>query len=225
LINRNVTISKGIYDLYVKGKITKPSKIEVVYYGLNLQHIQNTGFEKTDNTRYAIILGRLVKYKGHEYLISAWQKVKESDPSLKLYIVGNGEYKDTLIKLTTELGLSEQVVFCGYQPNPHKLLHFAEFSLVTSIFEGFGLITLESWHHKRPVIAFDVPALNEIIDNDTNGLLVTLFDTNELAEKITRLFKVPAEGAIMGENGSNKLTNEYSLERMTNQMISIYRTI
>lgn len=223
--NRNVTISKGIYDLYVKGKISKPSKIEIVYYGLNLDHIPKTGYTPTGTDRYAIILGRLVKYKGHEFVIRAWKKVKEYDPSLKLYIVGGGAYQPTLVNISKELGLEEQVTFCGYQPNPHQLLHFAEFSIVSSIFEGFGLITLESWYHRKPVVAFDVPALKEAISTGKDGLLVTPFDTEELADNIICLFKDPEAAAGMGEAGFEKLITHFSLERMTNQMLTIYRAL
>jgi glycosyltransferase involved in cell wall biosynthesis len=220
--NFNIAISKGIYDLYVKGKISKASKTEVVYYGLNLSHIQDQGFNKTTADRYAVILGRLVKYKGHEYVIRAWQKVKQQNPLLKLYIVGGGNYLDALKNLTTELNLEEQVLFLGYQPNPHQLLHFAEFSIVSSVFEGFGLITLESWYHRKPVIAFDVPAFNEIIDEGKNGLLVTPFDLNMLAEKILQLFTGNTATAAMGENGYGKLQKEYSLERMASQTLEVY---
>ncbi len=223
--NRNLTISKGIYNLYVKGKISKPSKIRNVYYGLDLSHIRNSGFEKTDDSRYAIILGRLVRYKGHEYVIRAWQKLKAHDPSLKLYIVGGGTYQENLVRLTKELGLEEQVIFKGYQPNPHELLHFSAFSVVSSIFEGFGLITLESWHHKRPVIAFDVPAPNEVVDDGVNGLLVKPFDTDELAAKMIRLFSNPGEASQMGENGYEKLQKAYSLDRMTNETIEEYEKL
>ncbi len=225
MTNRNVTISRGIYELYVKGKISKASKTEIVYYGLNLDHIPKAGYRATAKDRYALILGRLVKYKGHEYVIRAWKKIKEYDPSLKLYIVGGGVYQENLVKLVAELGLKEQVVFLGYQPNPHQFLHFAEFSAVSSIFEGFGLITLESWYHKKPVIAFNVPALNEAIDNEENGLLVTPFDTDELATKIISLFSNQPAAVQMGEHGYDKLIKEFSLERMTNQMIGIYNRI
>ncbi|HEV7783318.1 MAG TPA: glycosyltransferase family 4 protein [Chitinophagaceae bacterium] len=225
MVNRNVAISRGIYELYVKGRISKASKIEVVYYGMNLEYIQSSGFIKNDTNRYAIILGRLVKYKGHEYIIKAWQKVKSYDPSLMLYIVGGGDYKNKLEQLTGELGLQEQVIFCGHQPNPHQILHFAEFSVVSSIFEGFGLITLESWYHKRPVVAFDVPALNEVVDDGQNGLLVTLYDTDALAASIIRLFNDKTTTLKMGEDGYNKLMKEYSLERMTRQMVEIYSSV
>jgi glycosyltransferase involved in cell wall biosynthesis len=225
MTKRNITISRGIYDLYVKGKISKKSKTAIVYYGLNLDHIRNTGFRREGNDRYAVILGRLVKYKGHEFVIRAWKKVKEQDPSLKLYIVGGGDYRDSLEKLTAELGLQDQVIFCGYQPNPHQILHFADFSVVSSIFEGFGLITLESWHHKRPVIAFNVPALSEVVNDGENGFLVTPFDTDELAGKMLRLFNDKAETTNMGNRGFEKLGKEYSLERMTEQMIEVYTTL
>lgn len=225
MTNRNVTISRGIYELYVKGKISKASKTEIVYYGLNLDHIPKTGYTATAKNRYALILGRLVKYKGHEYVIRAWKKIKEYDPSLKLYIVGGGAYQETLVNLIKENELTDQVIMYGYQPNPHQFLHFAEFSVVSSIFEGFGLITLESWYHKKPVVAFNVPALNEAIDTGENGLLITPFDTDELAAGIIRLFKSPAAAATMGEAGFEKLITKFSLERMTDQMLAVYQAV
>ncbi len=222
MVNKNAAISRGIYDMYVKGKITKASKMQVVYYGLNLDHIQNAGFSNKTTERYAVILGRLVKYKGHEYVIKAWKKVKETNPSLKLYIVGGGSYHANLLKLTKELGLLEQVIFKGHQPNPHETLHFSEFSIVSSIFEGFGLITLESWHHRKPVLAFDVPALNEVVDHSKNGLLVPVGNVERLAESILELFQNGEKTRVLGENGYQKLQSVYSLERMTNEMISLY---
>jgi glycosyltransferase involved in cell wall biosynthesis len=139
--------------------------------------------------------------------------------------VGRGAYQEALVKLTKELGLEEQVIFCGYQPNPHQLLHFSVFSVVSSIFEGFGLITLESWHHKRPVIAFNVPALCEVVDDGVNGLLVTPFDTDELAAKMIRLFNDLPATTRMGEKGYEKLQQAYSLERMTDEMIAVYKNL
>jgi len=225
LIDRNVTISRGIYDLYVNGKISRESRTEIVYYGLNLDHISKNGLERKNHNRYAIILGRLVKYKGHEYLIKAWQKVAAYDPSLQLVIVGGGACQDELVKLTAELGLEKQVLFSGYQPNPHQLLHYAEFSVVTSIFEGFGLITLESWHHQKPIVAFNVPALNEIIEDNINGRLVSLYDVDGLARTIIELFADPLACRSMGENGYKKLGEAYNLGRMTTQMESIYKSM
>jgi len=225
MVNRNVTISKGIYDLYVDGKISKARKTQVVYYGLDLRHIPNIGLVKTNSCRYAIILGRLVKYKGHEYLIRSWQKVKEFDPALQLLIVGSGAYRDNLVALTNELSLNDQIKFCGYQANPHQLLHHAEFSLVTSIFEGFGLIILESWHHRRPVIAFKVPAMNEIIDDNQNGSLAELYDVDGLSTRIINFFSHPDATAEMGKNGHDKLQSAYNLDRMVAEMAAIYNSV
>ena len=225
MMNRNVTISRGIYDLYTKGKISKSRKTQIVYYGLNLDHIPTRFDGEKPAGRYAIILGRLVKYKGHEYLIRAWAKVKEHDPSLRLLIVGGGAYNDALMKLTAELNLQEQVIFCGYQPNPHQLLNGANFSIVTSIFEGFGLITLESWYHRRPVVAFDVPALNEVIDHGKNGSLVKLYDVDGLGKEIIHLFENPELADDMGRKGYEKLQSHYNLDRMTTEMVEIYRSM
>jgi glycosyltransferase involved in cell wall biosynthesis len=225
MINYNVTISKGVYDFYVKGKITRPSKIKLVYYGIDLGHIPRDGYVNKSTERYAIILGRLVKYKGHELVIRAWAKVKEYNPSLRLYIVGDGPYQPQLEKLVKELGLTEQVKFLGHQPNPHELLHFAEFSLVSSLFEGFGLITLESWYHKKPVISFDVPAFNEVIKDGQSGFIVPAFDTSIYGDRIIGLFNDPGKAREMGELAYATLMKDYTVERMANQMIEVYKSI
>ncbi len=225
MVNRNVTISRGLYDMYVKGKITKASKTEVIYYGLNLDHIPNNQPDKIVPERYAIILGRLEKYKGHEYVIRAWKKVCKANPGCKLYIVGGGSYEPVLVKLTKELGLCDHIIFKGYQPDPHELLHYSEFSIVSSVFEGFGLITLESWHHQKPVVAFDVPALNEIIDSGINGVLSPVRNSELLADRIIQLFTDREGTRQMGKQGYTKLQSIYSLKRMTDETAGLYNKI
>jgi len=73
--NYNVTISKGLYDMYVKGKIMATDKIRNIYYGLDLREKESLVIERQPSEKYALILGRLVKYKGHELLLKAWKKV------------------------------------------------------------------------------------------------------------------------------------------------------
>jgi len=74
-------------------------------------------------------------------------------------------------------------------------------------------------------VAFDVPALKEAISTGKDGLLVTPFDTEELADNIIRLFKDPGATSGMGKAGFDKLITQFSLERMTNQMLTIYKAL
>lgn len=220
--NYNVTISKGLYDMYVNGRIVKPGKIRNIYYGLDLGDKERLVTEQVPAAQYALILGRLVKYKGHELLMKAWQKVAAVNKEWKLYIIGGGNYEQELQQLKSELQLGDSVVFCGYQANPHQYIKDSRFMMVTSIWEGFGLIMLESWVHKKPIIAFDVPAMNEAIQHNQTGLLVKAFDTEELARQIIYYFEHPEITKQHGEAGYTVLNSYYTVSRMTDEMCEVY---
>jgi glycosyltransferase involved in cell wall biosynthesis len=174
---------------------------------------------------YALITGRLVSFKGHIYLIEAWKKVKQKHPSLKLYIAGDGYKRAELEKQVTDAGLKDSIVFLGHVPNPHPYMENCAFTIVSSIWEGFGLILLESWMHKKPIVAFDVSAMNEVIDHNRNGLLANEKDSADLADKIGYLFENPGSITEMGENGFRKLNSYYTLQRMTDEMEQVYKAV
>jgi len=127
--------------------------------------------------------------------------------------------------MSKELELGDTVKFCGYQANPHQFIKDSQFMLVTSKWEGFGLIMLESWAHKKPVIAFDVPAMNEAIRDDSNGLLVKAFDTDELAQKIIFYFQHPEIANLHGAAGYAELNSYYTVPRMADEMCEVYEQV
>jgi glycosyltransferase involved in cell wall biosynthesis len=226
VVNFNVTVSKGIYDIFTKGKICHPSRIRNVYHGLNLENVLDSPGESFDiESPYALIIGRLVTFKGHKRLIKAWQRVHAICPDLHLYLAGNGNCRTELETQVKEANLTRTVHFLGHVTNPHPLIQNCLFTLVTSTWEGFGLILLESWQHKKPIIAFDAPAMNEVIDDQKNGLLAKAKNVDQLAEKIIYLFNNPEIAKSYGEAGYQKLTHYYTLNRMTEEMEEIYRAL
>jgi glycosyltransferase involved in cell wall biosynthesis len=225
-IDYNITVSKGLLRVYSDGRIISKSKIRNVYYGLSIDS-EKLGNTKTDvpQSPYVLILGRLVGMKGHRYLLSAWKKVQEQVPELKLYIAGDGELFEDISMKIKKYGLTDSVHILGHISNPHPLIMNSKFTIVTSTWEGFGLIMLESWIHKKAIVAFDVPAMNEVIDDNHNGLLVPFKNTDVLAEKIIWLYNNNDKSIEMGENGYNKLKTYYTLQRKTEEMESVYNQL
>jgi glycosyltransferase involved in cell wall biosynthesis len=82
---------------------------------------------------------------------------------------------------------------------------------------------LESWLHKKPIIAFNGPAMNEVIDHEQNGLLSNLWDTEDLAQKINFLYEHPDLIQKYGEDGFKKLNTYYTLKRMTDETEEVYK--
>lgn len=221
----NVSISKGIYRMYTEGGIVPVSRIRNIYYGLDLSAKEKNTIEQEPEETYALILGRLVQYKGHSMLLEAWKKVKEANPAWKLYIAGGGNYETELKRQYKESGLGDSIRFLGYQANPHQLIKNARFMLVTSTFEGFGLIMLEGWVHKKPVIGFDVPAINEVVTDGESGRLIPPFDTGKLADVIIESFREPETIEQQGEAGYKRLNSYFTVTRMTDEMEEVYKSV
>lgn len=223
--NFNITISKGLYSIYVNGKIVDASRIRNIYYGLTLTNPVHKNEINVPAGPYVLITGRLVGFKGHPYLIEAWKRVHEKHPSLKLYIAGEGNCRAELEQQVKKEGLEDTIVFLGHTPNPHPLMAQSLFTIVSSIWEGFGLILLESWLHKKAIVAFDAPAMNEVIDHGKNGLLAKLKDSTDLADKIIHLYENPSLAIEYGENGHQKLNSYYTLQRMTDETEQVYQAL
>lgn len=221
----NLAISKGLYNVYVNSRILVPSKIKVINYGLKLKLPYLDEFEATTHERYLLITGRLVGFKGHKYLIKAWAKVNKYDPELKLYIAGDGVLRQELEDLVSTEKLEHVVKFWGHVTNPHLLIKNALFTIVSSTWEGFGLVLLESWQHKKAIVAFDVPAMNEVIDDEVNGLLAQKENSNDLAVKIIKLLQDEQRIREYGNSGYEKLNSYYTLKRMTDETEEVYRSI
>lgn len=225
LVNYTVTISCGLYNVYVEGGIAKKHKIKTIHYGLTLTEPlakQSIAIPQGD---YVLITGRLVGFKGHKYLIEAWKMVNAKYPSLKLCIAGDGELRSQLEKQVADAGLQDVILFMGHVPNPHPVMEHCLFTVVPSTWEGFGLILLESWLHKKPIVAFNVPAMNEVVSDGLNGLLVEKDNTNDLAEKIIYLFENSELITEFGENGFKKLNSYFTLKRMTDETEEVYQHI
>jgi glycosyltransferase involved in cell wall biosynthesis len=134
--------------------------------------------------------GRLTLPKGYWHLLRAFRMVKEAVPAAKLVILGDGEQKSYLAGLADELGLSDCVFFPGYQTNPFCFMKRASVFVLSSLWEGFGNVVLESLAAGTPVVATDVRSgPREILAPETDfyrravgmelaeyGILVTQLD-------------------------------------------------
>jgi glycosyltransferase involved in cell wall biosynthesis len=135
--------------------------------------------------------GRLKKYKSVNHLLRAFRIVKASLPEARLIIVGEGDDKARLERITQELGIQESVTFTGHVAGTRKVdyLHEMWFAVNTSSKEGWGLTVLEANACGTCVIASDVPGLRDAVVDGETGLLYKYGDIEQLAQKISLLLR------------------------------------
>lgn len=172
LCDKIIAQSTGMKKDMIKYFKVHPSKIETIFnpaVNLSENEIQH---QETQSNNF-LYVGRLQAQKGLTNLIRIFAKIREEYPNATLNIVGDGPEMNKLVSLTQELNLTSAIHFRGYQPNPYPYFMAAKATLLTSLYEGFPNVLVESIKAGTPVIAYNCPSgPDDIIEDDVNGILV-----------------------------------------------------
>lgn len=154
-----------------------------------------------DNTILAV--GRLSPAKDHATLVRAWSGLEPRFPGWRLRIIGNGPLQLELEELIADLGL-QRVTIDEPTSAIEEAYTSSKFVVMSSIHEGFGLVTAEAMACGVPVIGFsDCEGTNEIVVDDRNGLLVDPGDDRPaaLADAMQRLIEHESDRIRLGQGG------------------------
>ena len=91
--------------------------------------------------------------------------------------------------------------------------------------EAFGIVFLEAWRYKKPVLGYRTGGIPDVIDDGLNGFVVKAGNLDELAEKIILLYKSRELAQAMGEEGYKKLVQRYRLEDINRRRYKIFQTL
>ena len=175
--------------------------------------------------KQVIAAGRYVAQKGFDRLISAWQKVADKHPDWELKIYGDGWLREQLQQQIIELKLAES---CFLEHSVSDIAaKFQESSIfvLSSRYEGFGLVIIEAMSCGLPVVAFTCHCgPRDIISEEVDGLLVAEGDIEGLAEKINLLIEREELRKEMGKAARLK-AESYKMEYIGTQWINLFETL
>jgi rhamnosyl/mannosyltransferase len=178
---------------------------------------------QTYGDRMILAVGRLVYYKGLEFLVRAMPDIQGH-----LVIVGQGPLREALLATAASLGVQDRVTLVGHVPNTTPYYHAARvFALPSHLrSEAFGLVQLEAMASGIPVVNCRIPSgvPGVSLDGET-GLTVPPADPRALAGAITRLLDDPALARRMGEAGKRRVAEVFSLDGMTERTLALYTRI
>lgn len=171
-IAKIITVSEGIRLSFIDSLGLHPNKIQTIYNPYDVDEIKQLATEDLNDFSILFdhnvltITGRLSLQKGQWFLLRIFKQLKKINPELKLVILGDGELKEKLIKLSNALELKTyskwsdnefnanyDVYFMGFVKNPFKFVAQSRLFIMTSLWEGFGNTIVEAMACGTPVIS------------------------------------------------------------------------
>lgn len=189
-------------------------KIEVIYNGIDCQllDVHSTRANHGNGKQLVGIVANMNrKVKRVEDFVKAAALVHRQEPAARFIIVGDGEFRDGLETLASQLGMRDFITFTGRVANPMQYVKDFRVGVITSETEGFCNAIVEYMACGVPVVATRVGGNPELITEGENGFLVPMGDPEELAKKIVHLLKDESLQSKIGDSNREKIIREYSL--------------
>jgi rhamnosyl/mannosyltransferase len=204
-------------------------KCKVVPYGIHVDRFElnDDGCRKVDALRNemptVLCVGRLVTYKGVEFLIRALEGIKA-----RLWIVGSGPLEASLKNLAQEKGIADRVEFLGQVSDDDLVAyyHACDVFVLPSITnaEMFGVVQLEAMACRKPVISTNLPTgVPWVNQHGQTGYVVAPRNAEELGRAIQRLVRDPQLREDMGEAGRERVEQHFTSTRMAEAMLEVYQ--
>lgn len=209
------------------------NKCEVIPFGIDIKH-----FEKNSQVRnkvkqirnkygpkFILFIGRLIYYKGLEYLIQAMTEI-----NAKLLIIGEGNLRGNLQKLVDNFKIDDRVFFLGRVKNSDILAyyHACDIFVLPSIAktEAFGLVQLEAMACGKPIVNTNLPTgVPYVSQHKITGLTVLPKDIKALAGAINILFSDESLRKKYGENGKRRVEKEFTKKIMIEKIFNTYKKV
>lgn len=188
-------------------------KIKVIYWGVEPKTLNYSGDvkklkEKYDcsNKKVVLTVSRLIRRKGHYFVLKVFKKFLAKDPNLHYLIVGDGEEKEYLHHQIKDFSLDENVTVLGKVSDEALLELYSmcdlfvmpNIELENGEVEGFGLVFIEAGVMKKPTIGGNSGGTSDAIEKDQTGLIVDPYDTLELEKGMEKLLYDSSSAEQMG---------------------------
>lgn len=235
-LDQRVIVLSDYVGRYVAsvGKVD-PARIDRVYYGVRpatTATMEDGARLRAElgipgNAPLVATVGRLMEQKGLVYLLQAMEILRDRLPEARLLMVGDSQdgrdgYKTDLLRQWEAMGLQERVIFTGVRNDVPAVMQAIDLFAMASLWEGFGLVFLEAMAAARPIVATEVSAIPEVVEDGVTGLLVPPRDPRALAEAMLRLLTDRECAAAMGQAGLLKLKQQFSEDKMVESIEQIY---
>ncbi len=233
LTDRIVVVAEFLKLNLVHKEWIDPKIITTIYNGIDGEPF-TTEFDRQEITRElnisaaAKIIGivaRLDPIKNHRCLIKAMKKVSALYPNVVLIVIGDGTLRQELEELVSEEQLQNNILFLGTRNDIPRLLSVLDIFVLCSLSEGLPLTILEAMAAGKPIVATSVGGIPEIIQDNTDGIIIRSDDSDELAAAISELIRDKKKRHDMGVKARMKFEERFTVRSMVQSYEKLYEPL
>lgn len=230
---RVIAISDAV-NTYVQNHMNMPAgRVTTAHYGIDPAPYEQIGEGQRQDVlmewgipQGAWVIGtvaRLVPQKALHVLLNAYAQYRaQARQESRLVLVGHGPLEGQLKELSRQLGLDREIVWAGFREDIPAVMKAFDVFVLTSSYEGFGLVLLEAMAAARPVVASRVSAIPEIVRDGITGLLCEPGDHEGFTHALLRLEEADMR-THLGTAGHDRARTHFTLERMAEATLSVYK--
>lgn len=203
-------------------------KLRIQYTGVNTSTFSPSLPVSEKDPNLILYVGRLIPYKGCDYLLRAMQRVRQSRPRAHLVVIGDGHFRASLEQLNAELGVG--ATFLGELPQQTirtwlertRVFCIPSITVNGGMSEAFGNVFSEAQSMGVPVVSFRNGGIPETMRDGITGLLAPERDVEALAAHLTRYLVDDAFWAQSREEGMRWVRQQFDVRAQTGKLESIY---
>jgi glycosyltransferase involved in cell wall biosynthesis len=231
-----IDVSPGLRDLCIKAGIGAPDRHHVVESGFELSRfraaVQPEGWRdllrlEPHDPRPPVVLMLAVfeARKRHLEFLERLPGIVARFPEVRFVLAGDGTLRDAIDARIKTLGIERNVVLTGFHPHPEQLIALADICLLASAREGLPRVLMQYLAGGKPVIATDLPCIDEVLRHEVNGLVVRSDDLDGLADAVAALLDDPARRARLARGATTTELSEWDMARMGERLEAVYAEV
>ena len=221
-----VSVSNGLREYAYE--TTPDLPIEVIPNAIELSVFTPPRKREANGPVKLLFVGRLNAFKNVESLIEAVGQLRNMGVNkFELQLIGEGERRANLERLTVERGLTRHIRFLGWLERESLVERYrqADLFVTATTWEGMPNTVLEGMACGLPVVATRASGLDQLVKDGVNGYLVDINDAAALADRLASLIDNPYERTRMGKESRKIAEQEFAWEYIAEQYVQIYRRV
>ena len=227
--NKIILISPAELESALEKKISRENKFAVINNGIDLSKYSSKvdyEFRKLysikDNERLIGMCARFTPQKSPETFIEIAKYVTDRNPNCRFMLVGDGELRYRVEVRIKKLNLNDKVILTGWTNSPEKFINIFDIGVLTSRWEGFGLVLAEYMACGKPVVASRVGGIPYVVRGEIDGFLCDPNDIEGFGNCILKLLSDKSLYDTVAKNAIERVDKQFSIERVAREHELIY---